>query len=119
MRLLIDEMYPAAIAEQLRFAGNDVVAVVERPELRTLPDLDLFEVTQGERRTLVTENIGDFARIVAAYEQSGRTHFGVVFVDPGKFPRGNRRTIGRMVKALGAFLDAHPQSRPTSLRHWL
>lgn len=33
MRLLLDEMYPGRLAEQLRRAGHDVVGVVERAEL--------------------------------------------------------------------------------------
>ena len=112
-------MCPAAIAEQLRRDGGEAVAVVERPELRTLPDPELFEAAQAERRAVVTENIGDFARIADAYDHAGRDHYGVVFLDPGKFPRGNRRTIGRMVKALGSLVAAHPEHRSTSLRHWL
>ncbi len=33
MKLLLDEMYPRRLAEQLRAEGHDVVAVVELPDL--------------------------------------------------------------------------------------
>lgn len=112
-------MYPPALAEPLRRRGHDVAAVAERPELRALPDPDLFEAAQLERRAVVTENIGDFAAIASGYDQLGREHFGVVFIDPTKFPRGNRRTIGRMVRALDRMLGEHPGEGAASLRHWL
>jgi hypothetical protein len=37
-RLLLDEMFPGAIAEQLRAKGHDVLAVVADPALAALPD---------------------------------------------------------------------------------
>jgi predicted nuclease of predicted toxin-antitoxin system len=60
LRLLLDEMCPAAVADQLRGRGHEVSAITERPELRSLPDADLFAVAQQERRAVVTENIADF-----------------------------------------------------------
>src|SRR6476646_9414191 len=59
LRLLLDEMYPASLAEQLRLRGHDVSAVTERPELRSLPDADVFAVAQQEGRAVMTENIAD------------------------------------------------------------
>jgi hypothetical protein len=50
----------------------------------------------------VTENIGDFSAIADAADQRGQSHYGLVLVDPDKYPRGNRRTIGRMVRQLVA-----------------
>lgn len=71
MRLLLDEMYPAALADQLRNRGHDVSAVTERREFRSLPDADLFAVAQQERRALVTENIADFIPIVVGADERG------------------------------------------------
>ncbi len=119
MRLLVDEMYPPTIAEQLRLRGHDVVAVTARPELRALADPDVFAAAQEERRAVVTENIGDFARIADSHDQRGRQHFGLVLLDPAKYARGSPQTVGRMVTALDVLLKAHPRDDPTSLRHWL
>jgi Domain of unknown function (DUF5615) len=119
LKLLIDEMYPPAIAEQLRDRGGDAQAVTERAELRSLGDGALFDLAQQEQRALVTENIADYALLADAYDRRTRPHHGLMFVSPGGCPRGSRRTIGRMVTALDRLLREHPGTSPTSLRHWL
>lgn len=119
MKLLIDEMYPPAIAEQLRDRGGGVQAVTERPELRALADTDMFAIAQQEQLAVVTENIDDFSVIADSYDQRGHAHFGLVLVPPGSYPRGSTGTIGRMVTELDRLLGEHPATTPTSLRHWL
>lgn len=112
-------MYPPAIAEQLGLRGHDAAAVAARGELRALSDPDLFATAQDERRAIATENISDFTSIADAYDQRGQLHYGLVLVDPGKYPRGEKRTIGRMVTAIDSMLREHPGEEPTSLRSWL
>ncbi len=119
LKLLLDEMYPPAIAEQLRRRGHDVDAVAARGELRTLADLDVFATAQREQRAVVTENIDDFSQIADSHDQRGDPHHGLVLVNPGRYSRGNPRTIGRMVTALAQLLGEQPGTAPTSLRHWL
>lgn len=119
MKLLIDEMYPPSIAEQLRDRGHDVQAVTERPELRALADTDIFALAQEQRRAVVTENVADFSVIASGYDQRGQAHHGLVLVAPGSYPRGRRGTIGRMVTELDRLLGEHPDMAPTGLRHWL
>jgi len=119
LRLLIDEMYPPAIAEQLRRRGHDVDAVTAHAELRSLSDPDLFRVAQDQRRAVVTENIADFISLVNDYDHRGRAHHGLILVDPAKYPRGGARTIGRMVTALDRLLHATRGEEPTSARRWL
>jgi hypothetical protein len=119
LRLLLDEMYPTAIAEQLRRRGHPVDAVTERAELRGLPDADLFSTAWHERRAIVTENIVDFNGLADEHDARGTLHHGLVFVDPAKYPRGSRRTTGRMVTALERLLRENPAHKATSLRHWL
>lgn len=41
--LILDEMFPSALAAALILEGHDVVAVCERQELRALSDSELFE----------------------------------------------------------------------------
>ena len=119
LKLLLDEMYPPAIAEQLRRRGRDVDAVAARGELRMLADLDIFATAQREQRAVVTENVADFSAIADSHDQRGEAHHGLVLVNPRRHPRGNQRTIGRMVTALERLLGEQPDTAPTSLRHWL
>jgi predicted nuclease of predicted toxin-antitoxin system len=119
LKFLVDEMYPPTIAEQLRARGHDVAAVTERAELRALPDDSIFAAAQQEQRAVVTENIGDFSSLADAADQRGLPHHGLILVDPAKYPRGNPRTIGRLVTELDRLLHDHRSDEPTSLRWWL
>lgn len=119
MRLLLDEMYPHAIAEQLRNQDHDVDAVTLRAELRALPDPEIFATAQREMRAVVTENIADFSDIADGYDRRGDAHHGLVLVDPGKYQRGNPRTVGRLVTHLDRLLRKHPEDEAGSLRRWL
>jgi hypothetical protein len=119
LKLLIDEMYPLAIAVQVRDRGHDVEAVTERPELRALADAHLFALAQQEQRAVVTENISDFSVIASDHDQRGELHHGLVLVAPSSYPRGNPRTIGLMVTKLNQLLDEHPETTPMGLRLWL
>lgn len=119
MKLVLDEMYTAVIAQQLRARGHDADAVVERAELRALADPDLFALAQTEQRCVVTENIPDFVVIANDYDRRGQAHHGLALVPPDRYPRRNPRTIGRMVTVLDVMLGEHPETTPTSMRHWL
>ncbi len=119
MRLLIDEMYPPAIAQQLRARGYDVEAVTERDELRALPDAELFGQAQLEHRAIVTENIADFCVIADRYDERGSPHRGLVLLNPSRYARGNPRTVGRIVTALARLLDDSRGSAPNCVRPWL
>ncbi len=112
-------MYPAVVGEQLRRRGQDANAVTERLELRSLADSALFALAQQERRAIVTENVVDFVPLADAADQRGQPHHGLILIDPAKFPRGRRRTIGRLVTELEAVLDTYADDKPKSVRHWL
>ena len=119
MRLLVDDMHPAAVAEQLRRRGHDVVAATERKDLRGLSDPAIFAEAQADRRAVVTENVADFVPLAEQADQRGRAHHGLVLVDPAKFPRGQRRTVGSLVRELGPLMTEFPGDEATSARHWL
>lgn len=104
MRLLLDEHYAKAIAEQLRERGHDVVAVAERPELTGLSDAELFRRASAERRAILTENWSDFQREI---QEAAFAHYGVVFTSRRQLPRG-RKTIGLYVRILDDFLGRNP-----------
>ncbi len=119
VKLLLDEMYQPAIAEQLRDRKHDAEAVTERAELRSLADTDIFALAQHEQRIVVTENIDDFSIIADGYDQRSQAHFGLVLVPHSSYPRSSPGTIGRMVTELDRLLGEHPERIPTSPRHWL
>jgi predicted nuclease of predicted toxin-antitoxin system len=66
-RLLLDEMLSPDIAVRLRRRGHDAVAVSKLPELRSTPDDELLAHAADDGRVIVTMNVGDFARIDAAW----------------------------------------------------
>ena len=110
-------MWSPVIAQQLRRRGYDVVAVVERDDLRTKHDEFLFEVSQSESRIIVTDNTDDFCAIAADARDSGRDFFGMILTTDQRFSRHHPRIIGNMVTALSALLDEAPDL--TNVEHWL
>ncbi len=107
MKLLLDEMLSAAIAQQLRNRGHDAGAVAERPELRGLPDPDVFAHAQQEARAIVTYNRDDFLALDRHYRDQGRGHHGIVILNPNRFPQGPP-TIGPLVASLEALATTGP-----------
>lgn len=107
MRLLLDEHYTKQIAERLRDQGHDIVSVTERPDFQGLLDEELFPLLPAERRAIVTENWGDFNRLLEQAEAGRVTHYGVVFTSRRQLPR-SRNTIGLFVRVLDDFLRRHP-----------
>ena len=117
MKLLLDEMWSPVIVEQLRLRGHDVVAVVERPDLRRLPDAELFTIAQRESRVIITENSDDFCPIANEERLRGGTFCGLVLTHDRQFSRHDPRIIGRMVTALDRLLTDDPDL--TNREHWL
>lgn len=111
MRLLLDELYPQAIAITLRGRGFDVVSLHELPGLEGIRDEQVLARAADEGRALVTENTADFVPIVRRWLAEGRTHHGLLLTSPASLPR-SRDTVGRHVRALGDFLGAHPEADP-------
>jgi AbrB family looped-hinge helix DNA binding protein len=105
VRLLLDEMYAAAVAEQLRARGHDVVSVHD-PDYRQLEGArdEVFAAAVAERRALVTENVPDYRRLEADALAQGKPIPTLVFTTNKRFPSGDPGTIGRLVRALDALL---------------
>lgn len=116
MRLLLDEMYTATLAAQLRARGRDVVSVHD-PEHRRLegaPDEEIWATAIAEDRALVSENVRDFRRIEADMLDRSEPAARLIFTTDRQFPRGDPGTLGRLVVALDALL-ATPPDAPTAL----
>jgi hypothetical protein len=100
--LLLDEMYPPALAQQLRAGGHDVVAVLDiEAGLAAKTDEDVLAWAARNDRCVVTENVSDFARLA----QQGFAHAGLIFVSSRRFPRTGSG-LQRLAKALDEFLSA-------------
>lgn len=118
MRLVLDEMYPAVIAEQLRTRGHDVVSVHE-PDYRPLegaPDEDLVAAALAGGRAIVTENVSDFVRLETQALATGEPFPICVYTTNRQFPRGEPGTAGRLVQALHVLLNEPPGPRSVFLK---
>ena len=92
------------------------------PELHML--IEGEKILVGHRRVHSVVNPATGAPLGAlpladAADQRGVAHYGLVLVDPAKYPRGAQRTIGRMVRALDRLLGEHPTDKSAGARHWL
>lgn len=106
MRLLLDEHLSPEIARRLRSRGHDVEAAVERPDLVSLPDHELFARMAAERRAILTNNVPDYVKLFNAALSRGEEHYGLLLTDDRSMPRG-RNTIGLSVRVLDELLGAH------------
>lgn len=107
MRLLLDEHFSTEIARQLGSRRHDVDAVVERPELVSLPDHELYARMAAERRAILTNNVADYLQLFNEALSAGEDSYGLLLTDDRSMPRA-RNTIGLFVRVLDEFLDAHP-----------
>lgn len=103
MRLLLDEHYPAWLADDPTADGIDAVALnAHRPELRGADDRRVLEAAVAEGRIVVTEDVNTFSAAIALIPQ----HVGVVYCHYARFPR-TRPGLNKLRKALIA-LAAQP-----------
>ena len=119
MTLLLDEHFSFRIAEQLRKKGCDVIAVVERPELREMSDEALLRWAGRNDRALVTENVQDFLPIHAEFLNHGEQHCGLILTSARRFPRSTDG-FGVLITALARLLSENQaSSRLLSDIFWL
>lgn len=111
-RLLLDEMYPPALAEVLCQGGHDAMAVAASSELAGTPDSVVLAAAADAQRCLVTENVRDFA-VLVAHDRHG----GVVFVNARRWPR-TPGGIKRLAEALDQMISGDLVPRPGEVR-WL
>jgi predicted nuclease of predicted toxin-antitoxin system len=105
LRLALDEMFSPQIAAELVKRGHDVVAVAADPGLAGLPDEQILEWATDQGRCLVTENVKDHEVLRRAAAAQGRTHAGLLYCGPRRFPR-DRRFLGTLVIALDKLIAA-------------
>jgi len=107
LKLLLDEMLSAVIAEQLRARGHDAEAINRHPQHEALSDREVLDVARAEHRAVVTNNVVDF-RVLhhEAITPGGPGHHGMIFM-AGNYRR-TKADIGRIVTALEAKLEEFP-----------
>ncbi len=114
MRLLLDEMYPAALAEALCSAGVEAIRAAELG-LAGRSDEEVFAKAGTERWALLTENVADFARLAAEHVAAGRHHPGVLIALSSRFSR-RPAGVGPIVAAVVAVADDDVGDRVVYLR---
>jgi len=114
LKLLLDEMYPRFIAEELRIRGHDVVSVHEAPGSGTA-DEDVFEHARSAGRAVLTENVRDYRPLAEALLTAGESHAGLVFTTNKRWPRSDP---GALISALEALL-ASTSEQPVDSELWL
>ena len=101
MRWLLDEMLPHATADNLNEQGHDAVSVVET-DLRSAADEVVYATAVAQDRVLVTEDEGDFGRILRQAFEAGDEVVPVVVV--------RRTRLGRR--------GAMPSNLARALHNW-
>ncbi len=110
MKLLVDQMWPATLAEQLRRRGHDVVAVSEGEDLVHAADDEVFEAARRDGRAVFTENVSDYVPLADDCLRRSEDFFGLVLTSDRSYPRGHPSTLGRAVRALDRYMTEHPES---------
>jgi len=107
VKALLDEQLSPQIAELLREAGCDVVAVTERDDLVGRSDRIILEVACSEGRAVITNNIKDFRPLAAERLAQGQTHAGLILL-PSTRTR-TRAAVRPLAGAIERVLRDHAQ----------
>ena len=113
MKLLLDEMYPAALADGLSAAGVDATTVAAIG-LAGRPDDDVFTAAITAGRAVLTENVADFTRIAADRIGAGGHHCGLLIARSSRFSR-RPSGIGTLVAAVTAVSGERLEDRTVYL----
>lgn len=108
LRLLLDEMHSPRVAAALIEQRFDAASVAGNATLRGSTDVQVLTHAAASERVVVTENLADFAVLVADWSAAGRSFPGVVFTSPRRFQRGAQSYPGNLIVALAEFLHQSP-----------
>ena len=115
MKILVDEMYPAAVADALQAAGIEA-ATVRDMRLAGESDPEVVGAAIVGGYSVLTENVGDFARIAAEHSIAGGHHDGVLIALSSRFSR-RPAGIGPLVAAIEAIAGEDIADRVVYLKH--
>jgi hypothetical protein len=114
LKLLLDEMYPRFIADELRTRGHDVVSVHESPGSGT-PDEQVLDHARSVGRAVLTEKVRDYRPLAETLLAAGDSHAGLVFSTTKRWPRTDP---GTLITALDNLAASTP-SQPVDMEIWL
>jgi predicted nuclease of predicted toxin-antitoxin system len=109
LKLLLDEMYPPALARVLHSGGIEASTVAERG-LAGRSDPDVLAAAAAEGYVLLTENVADFAQIAAERITAGGHHPGVLVALSSRFSR-RPSGIPKIAAAIRALADQNLEDR--------
>ena len=115
MKILVDEMYPAAVVGALHAAGIEATAVADL-RLAGASDPEVFGAAVAGGYCVLTENVGDFARIAAEQSIAGGHHYGVLIALSSRCSR-RPAGIGPLVAAIRAVAEEQIADRVVYLEH--
>jgi hypothetical protein len=109
VKILVDEMYPATVAEALRVAGIDATTVADL-RLAGASDPEVFGAAVAGGYAVLTENVGDFTRIAAEHSTASGHHHGLLIALSSRF---SRRPAGLrpLIAAIQAVADEQMEDR--------
>lgn len=122
MRLLLDEMITAIVADQLRARDHDVIAVQDLglAHLRGTDDGLLLDQAVDRQRAVVTDSIPDCLRCHHLRLDAGQKHYGLPLFSNDTFPRHRHdRFISHILAAIEEELDANPSDDDSNRIRWL
>ena len=108
-------MYPATIADALQAAGIEAATVADL-RLAGAADPEVFAAPVAGGYSVLTENVGDFARIAAEHSIAGGHHHGVLVALSSRFSR-RPAGIGPLVTAIQAIANELVADRIVYLKH--
>jgi len=100
VKILVDEMYPATVAEALQSTGIEATMVTDL-RLAGASDPEVFGAAVAGGYSVLTENVGDFTHIAAEHSTAGGDHPGVLIALSSRFSR-RPAGIGPLIAAIQA-----------------
>jgi predicted nuclease of predicted toxin-antitoxin system len=114
--LLFDEdASRRAVAHALRQAGVDALTAMDAGLLGA-PDEEQLAFATAAGRALLTFNVGDFARLNAAWLARGRPHAGLILANQRRWPVGE--LVRRILHLHAVRSAAEMRSRLEYLSNW-
>lgn len=109
MKLLLDEMYPPALADGIREAGIEA-STVTALALAGSSDVEVFAAAIAGSYVVLTENVGDFTPIAAEHSTAGHSHPGLLIALSSRF---SRRPAGAkpLINAIKGIADENLDDR--------
>jgi len=114
VKWLLDEMLPPDAAVELQRLGHDACSVRD-VGLGGASDDIVYDYAVSEQRAVVTENFGDFARLVEQRQARDEPSVPVVFVRKRDLRRGGA-LAGHLARHLHDWAMSNPEPYPGV--HW-